>query len=359
MDKKIFSEIKDNIGIVWLNRPEKKNALNDELWFGLPELVKELDENEEVLVIILAAKGDTFSAGIDINLLVEAFDLNEDLRTNAEERIEIMEITKKFQDAFTTVAKTKKPTIAAIQGFSIGGATNLVASCDIRLSTKDAKFSIGESKLGLVADVGALQRMPKIISKGLLRELAYTGKTFGAEYAKEIGFVNHIYETHEELINGAMDLAKDIASNSPLVIKGVKMMLDKGEELTAIIKSISKEEIQLKSQSHIQSEKLKTRICIGQAVPKGKNMDLIIEKSTELGAAEIYPIISERTIIRLNEKEGLKKTEKWQRIAIEACKQSGQNWLPLVNPPQNLKKLEFYMVYQRPRLKQRLKYRYY
>ena len=113
----------------------------------------------------------------------------------------------------------------------------------------------------------------------------------------------------------------------------------KGEEITAIIKSISKEEIQLKSQSHIQSEKLKTRICIGQAVPKGKNMDLIIEKSTELGAAEIYPIISERTIIRLNEKDRLKKTEKWQRVAIEACKQSGQNWLPLVSPPQNLKKL--------------------
>ena len=254
MDKKIFSEIKDNIGIVWLNRPEKKNALNDELWFGLPELIKELDENEEVLVIILAAKGDTFSAGIDINLLVEAFDLNEDLRTNAEERIEIMEITKKFQDAFTTVAKTKKPTIAAIQGFSIGGATNLVASCDIRLSTKDAKFSIGESKLGLVADVGALQRMPKIISKGLLRELAYTGKTFGAEYAKEIGFVNHIYETHEELINGAMDLAKDIASNSPLVIKGVKMMLDKGEELTA---DQSLDLVRMWSTSFLTSEDLK------------------------------------------------------------------------------------------------------
>ena len=119
MDKKIFSEIKDNIGIIWLNRPEKKNALNDELWFGLPELVKELDENDDVIVIILAAKGDTFSAGIDINLLVEAFDLNEDLRTNAEERLEIMGITKKFQDSFTAVAKTKKPTIAAIQGLSL------------------------------------------------------------------------------------------------------------------------------------------------------------------------------------------------------------------------------------------------
>ena len=257
MDKKIFSEIKDKIGTIWLNRPEKKNALNDELWFGLPELVKELDQNDDVMVIILAAKGDTFSAGIDINLLVEAFDLNEDLRTNAEERLEIMEITKKFQDAFTSVAKTKKPTIAAIQGFSIGGATNLVASCDIRLSTKDAKFSIGESKLGLVADVGALQRMPKIISKGVLRELAYTGKTFDAEYAKEIGFVNHIFDTHEELMNGAMDLAKEIASNSPLVVKGVKMMLDKGEELTA---DQSLDLVRMWSTSFLTSEDLKEGI---------------------------------------------------------------------------------------------------
>ena len=83
MDKKIFSEVIDNVGLIWFNRPEKKNALNDELWFGLPELIKELDDNKEVRVIIIAAKGDTFSAGIDINLLVSAFDLNEDLKTNA------------------------------------------------------------------------------------------------------------------------------------------------------------------------------------------------------------------------------------------------------------------------------------
>ena len=251
------SNLKDKIGIVWLNRPEKKNALNDELWFGLPELVKELDESDEVRVILIAAKGDTFSAGIDINLLVEAFDLNEDLKTNAKERIEIMEITKKFQDAFTTVAKTQKPTIAAIQGFSIGGATNLVASCDIRLSTKDAQFSIGESKLGLVADVGALQRMPKIISKGLLRELAYTGKTFDGEYAKEIGFVNHTFDTHEELINGAMELANEIASNSPLVMRGTKMILDKGEELTS---DQSLDLVRMWSTSFLSSEDLKEGI---------------------------------------------------------------------------------------------------
>ena len=107
MDKKIFSEVKDNIGIIWLNRPEKKNALNDELWFGLPKLVKELDNNDDVYVIILAAKGDTFSAGIDINLLVEAFDLNEDLRTNAEERIEIMEIQKNFKMHLPLLLKPK------------------------------------------------------------------------------------------------------------------------------------------------------------------------------------------------------------------------------------------------------------
>lgn len=144
-----------------------------------------------------------------------------------------------------------------LEGYSIGGATNLVASCDIRLSAKDAEFSIGESKLGLVADVGALQRMPKIISKGLLRELAYTGRTFDAEYAKEIGFVNHIYDTHEELIKGAMDLAKEIASNSPLVVNGVKMILDKGEELTA---DQSLDLVRMWSTSFLTSEDLKEGI---------------------------------------------------------------------------------------------------
>ena len=99
--------------------------------------------------------------------------------------------------------------------------------------------------------------MPKIISKGLLRELAYTGKTFDAEYAKEIGFVNHIFDTHEELMKGAMDLAKEIASNSPLVVKGVKMMLDKGEELTA---DQSLDLVRMWSTSFLTSEDLKEGI---------------------------------------------------------------------------------------------------
>ena len=218
MDKKIFTEVKDHIGIIWLNRPEKKNALNDELWFGLPDLVKELDDNDEVRVIVFAAKGDTFSSGIDINTLANAFKLTEEAKTTSGDRLEVMEMTKKFQDAFTSIAKTEKPTIAAIQGYCIGAATNMVAGCDIRLSTKDAQFSIRESKLGLVADVGALQRMPKIISKGLLRELAYTGKFFDADYAKEIGLINDCY-SKSKLNNEVLKIAKKIASKSNITIK--------------------------------------------------------------------------------------------------------------------------------------------
>ena len=92
MDKKIFTEVKDHIGIIWFNRPEKKNALNDELWFGLPDLVKELDDNDEVRVIVFAAKGDTFSSGIDINTLVNAFELTEEAKTTSGDRLEVMEI---------------------------------------------------------------------------------------------------------------------------------------------------------------------------------------------------------------------------------------------------------------------------
>ena len=109
-----------------------------------------------------------------------------------------------------------------------------------------------------------------------------------------------------------------------------------GIEMETIINSVSKKTAYLNGQGQKQSPSAKTKIALGQAIPKGKNMDLIIEKATELGVNQIYPIVTERTIIRLNEREIIKKQGKWQRVAIEACKQSGQNWLPKVNKPQKI-----------------------
>jgi enoyl-CoA hydratase/carnithine racemase len=143
-----------------------------------------------------------------------------------------MKLIDDMQGSFTTIANSKVPVIALAHGFCIGGATSMISACDIRLSTKDTKFSIGETKLGLVADVGALQRMPSIISKGDLRELAFTGRHFDGQHADKIRFVNAIYDSVDELHEAGIKLAEEIASNSRHIVGGTKNVLDKGEDLT-------------------------------------------------------------------------------------------------------------------------------
>ncbi len=232
MEDKLIKEVKNNVGYVWLNRTEKKNALDADLWFGLQKLVKELDDDESVRCIVIAGKGDSFSAGIDISMFMSDFVINEEMTTSSKDRKKLKSSIEKMQQAFTSLSKTTVPVIALAHGYCIGGATNLISACDIRLSTKDAKFSIGETKLGLVADVGILQRMPKIVSKGDVRELAYTGKMFDGVHAEKIRFVNNTYDSFEELFSAGVALAEEIANNAEDVVQGVKQVLDKGEDLT-------------------------------------------------------------------------------------------------------------------------------
>ena len=134
--------------------------------------------------------------------------------------------------SFTTIAKSKVPTIALAHGFCIGGATSLVSACDIRLATKDAKFSIGETKLGLVADVGVIQRMPKTVSSGDMNELALTGRIFDGEHAERIRFVNKAYENSDELFEAGEKLANEISSNSKRIVQATKEALEKSSNLT-------------------------------------------------------------------------------------------------------------------------------
>ena len=232
MEDKLLKEIKNNVGYVWINRPDKKNALDADVWFGLPGVIEELDNNEEVRCIVIAGKGDGFSAGIDITMFMSDFQINEDMSSNPKDRKKLKNQIKKMQDAFTALSKTTVPVIALAHGHCIGGATALISACDIRISTKDAKFSIGETKLGLVADVGILQRMPKIVSKGDLRELAYTGKVFDGDYAEKIRFVSKTYKNFDDLFDAGVELAEEIASNASNIVQGTKQVLDKGEDLT-------------------------------------------------------------------------------------------------------------------------------
>ena len=232
MEEKLVKEIKNNVGYLWINRPDKKNALDSDVWFGLPDIINELDNDDEVRCIVIAGKGDGFSAGIDITMFMSDFQINEDMSSTPVDRKKLKNQIQKMQDAFTALSKTSVPVIALAHGHCIGGATALVSACDIRIATKDAKFSIGETKLGLVADVGILQRMPKIVSKGDLRELAYTGRIFDGEYAEKIRFVSSTYENFDELYSAGVELAEEIASNAANIVQGTKQVLDKGEDLT-------------------------------------------------------------------------------------------------------------------------------
>ena len=218
-------KIDSAVAEIELNRPDKANALDEELWFALGDCFSELDENEAVRVCILSGAGSHFTAGIDLKFLqsvgqeVEYFDCEGRKREYLRRKI------LKLQAAFTQIEECRKPVLAAIHGGCIGGGIDLISACDLRYSTSDAVFQIKEIDLGLTADVGTLQRLPKLIPPGIVRELAYTGRKFSGEEAREFGLVNSCYADRELMISAVRKIAEKISGKAPLAIRGVKEML--------------------------------------------------------------------------------------------------------------------------------------
>ena len=130
-----------------------------------------------------------------------------------------------IRDRFNAVDHCSKPVLAAIQGYCLGGAIDLISACDMRYCSADVQFAIKEIDIGMAADVGTLQRLPRLIGDGMLRELAYTGRTVEAAEAREIGLVNRVFETHDTLLAGVMDIARAIAAKSPVAVRGTKEMI--------------------------------------------------------------------------------------------------------------------------------------
>ena len=218
-------KIDSAVAEIELNRPDKANALDEELWFALGDCFRELDENEAVRVCILYGAGSHFTAGIDFKYLqslgqeVEHFDCEGRKREYLRRKI------IKMQAAFSQIEVCRKPVLAAIHGGCIGGGIDLISACDLRYSTSDAVFQIKEIDLGLTADVGTLQRLPKLIHQGIVRELAYTGRKFSGEEAREFGLVNSCYADQKTMICAVRKIAEQIADKAPLAIRGVKEML--------------------------------------------------------------------------------------------------------------------------------------
>lgn len=225
MNSKHFKvEIENKIAQVSFNRPEKANALHMDAWIEMQTIFETLSQADDVRVIILAGEGKHFCAGIDLELLMSIGGV-QDIACPGKRSEKLRGIILKLQQTITAIEKCSKPVLAAIHNGCIGGGVDIATACDMRYCTEDAYFTVKEIDLGMVADLGTLQRLPKIIFPGMAAEMAYTGrKVYGPE-ARNIGLVNHCYASKQTLLEGVMQIASTIASKSPLSIRGTKDIL--------------------------------------------------------------------------------------------------------------------------------------
>ena len=219
-------ETKDHVAQVTLIGPGKGNAMGPAFWSEMPELFAALDADPDVRAIVLTGSGKNFSYGLDVPALGGSVTPLLSGDALAGPRAVFHREVTRMQGAITAVADCRTPTIAAVHGWCIGGGVDLISAVDIRYASADAKFSVREVKIAIVADVGSLARLPLILNDGHLRELALTGKDIDAARAEKIGLVNDVYPDAEASLAAAHETASEIAANPPLVVSGVKDVLD-------------------------------------------------------------------------------------------------------------------------------------
>ena len=221
-------DIENHIANLVLSRPNELNTMSRDFWVELGDVLEEINRDSEVRVVVMSSTGKHFCAGMDLNAFSNGVDNIPDDKKPDHARIgeAVYRVAKELQEYISTLEKIRVPVIAAIHGGCIGGAVDLVTACDIRLASDDAFFCIQEINIGMAADVGTLQRLPKIIPDSKMREMAYTGRRMYAEEAKETGLVSDTYKSQEDMLKAANSLAKEIASKSPVAIYGLKAVMN-------------------------------------------------------------------------------------------------------------------------------------
>ena len=220
------------VGTIWLDRPDKYNALNEAFWLAIPEALSALEADEDIRVVLVAGRGKHFCVGIDLMQSGMGSHQRPAGESEAIANLRQLEGTTRFQDAMSSLAKCPLPVIAVIHGHCLGAGIDMITACDIRIASADSNFSVRETRIGLVADVGTLQRLPKVLNAGHVAELAYSAKDIDAARAEKIGLVNDVYDTAEAAYDAGMALANQIAANPPMAVRGTKFMLQQSETLT-------------------------------------------------------------------------------------------------------------------------------
>lgn len=229
----ISVEVRGHVATVWLDRPEKRNAMAPAFWTEFPSIMDALGADSDVHAIVIAATGPSFTVGLDLMAFgpavmsgdiaaIGGFESGSDVakRVNTYHQIKLMQRT------FSSIADNQKPVIVAIHGHCIGAGVDLTTACDIRLAAADAVFSVRETRIAMVADVGTLQRLPHIIDPGKVAELVYTGRDWGAAEALDMGYVSSVHDDADAVQGAALALADEIAANSPLAVQGSKAVLN-------------------------------------------------------------------------------------------------------------------------------------
>ena len=211
-------KVEGGVAHLQLSRPERRNAMTAAFWRELPQIVRGLDAR----VLVLSSTGPHFCGGLDISLFQgnDSFDTNS-LAGRQKFKIKLEEL----QASLNSLSEARFPVIAAVQGGCIGGGVDMATACCLRYATRDAWFVIQEINLGMMADVGTFNRMPKQLPEAVVRELGYTGERLSAERAERLGFVNGLFDSHGQLVAGALEVAKRIASKAPVAVAATKQMI--------------------------------------------------------------------------------------------------------------------------------------
>jgi len=217
--------IEGGVAEVCLTGPGRGNALGPDLWRELPLVFGALDTDPAVRAVVLYGQGKNFTYGLDLMAMMGEMGPHVTGPQMAGQRTRLLRFIERLQASVSAVADCHKPVVCAIHGWCIGGGLDIATACDFRLASADAKISLRETRLAIVADLGSLQRLPAIVGQGHAREMAYTGRDVGSEEALAMGLVNRIYPDREALLEGARAAARAIADNPAVVVQGVKQVL--------------------------------------------------------------------------------------------------------------------------------------
>ncbi|MEO5845748.1 MAG: enoyl-CoA hydratase-related protein [Caldimonas sp.] len=207
-----------------LNRPERMNTMTPAFFPTVRDAVRRLEGEGATRAMVISSTGKHFSAGMSLDVFAGNFAAL--TATTARDRLAFQESLRKLIDCFTALDEARFPIVCAIQGGCIGGALDLATACDLRVCSADAFFVVQEISIGMAADLGVLQRLPKIVPQGVAREMAYTGERLGAERALAVGLVNAVLPDAAATLERALAMARTIASKSPLAIAGSKLAIN-------------------------------------------------------------------------------------------------------------------------------------